>query len=145
MARTQLNALIDSLIASYKETAETVSQLSNEQLDTQVPGYGGRTAPLRGALYSPAFQSKEHAIHINKILQVTHAPAAQPTEAQAILAEVGQAVGQLIGLLARLSDEDLDRSFEDQTPRKVAEHVRNTIVNARTRALPVLEGKATGA
>ncbi|MSQ40466.1 MAG: hypothetical protein EXR55_02150 [Dehalococcoidia bacterium] len=145
MARTQVNALIDGLIASYKETAETVSQLSNEQLDTQVPGFGGRTAPLRGSIYSPVWQSKEHAIHVTKILQVTHSPAAQPTEAQAILAEMGQAMGQFIGLLARLSDEDLDRTFEDQTPRKVAEHVRNTIVGARTRALPVLEGKATGA
>lgn len=144
MARTQVNALIDSLIAAYKESAETLSQLSDVQLDTQVQGYGGRTNPLRGALYNAVWQPKEHTIHVNKILHVTHAPAAQPTEAQAILAESGQALGQFIGLLARLSDEDLDRSFEDQTPRKVAEHLRNVVATARTRALPVLEGKATG-
>ncbi len=144
MARTQVNALIDSLIAAYKESAETLSQLSDTQLDTQVQGYGGRTNPLRGSLYNGVWQSREHTIHVNKILRVTHAPAAQPTEAQAILAESGQALGQFIGLLARLSDEDLDRSFEDQTPRKVAEHVRNTFANAKARALPVLEGKTTG-
>ena len=142
MARTQVNALIDGLIAAYKETAETVSQLSDTQLDTQVPGFGGRTAPLRNSVYSPVWQAKEHAIHVAKILRVTHAPMAEPTEAQAILAETAQSLGQFIGLLARLNDEDLDRSFEDQTPRKVADHVRNTVASARTRALPVLEGKA---
>ncbi len=141
MARTQVNALIDGLIAAYKETAEAASKLSNEQLDTQVPGYGGRTNPLRNALYSPVGQAREHTIHVAKILQVTHAPAAQPTEAQAILAEAGQALGQFIGLLARLNDDDLDRSFEDQTPRKVADHVRNTVVNAGTRSVGVLEGQ----
>lgn len=144
MARTQVNALIDGLIAAYKESAETLSQLSDVQLDTEVPGYGGRIYPLRSSLYNNVFQPKEHTIHVTKILQVTHAPVAQPTEAQAILAESGQALGQFIGMLARLSDEDLDRSFENQTPRKVAEHLRNVVATARTRALPVLEGKATG-
>ena len=144
MARTQVNALIDGLVAAYKEAAETISQLTDAQLDTQVQGYGGRTNPLRGSLYNGVWQSREHTIHVGKILHVTHAPAAHPTEAQAILAEAGQALGQFIGLLARLSDDDLDRSFEDQTPRRVAEHVRTTFGNARTRAQSVLEGKPAG-
>jgi len=145
MARTQVNALIDSLLAAYKETAETVSQVPNAQLDAQVPSFGGRTTTLRNMVYQAVWQPREHTIHVNKILQTTHAPAAQPTEAQAILAEAGQAVGLFIGLLARLSDEDLDRSFEDQTPRKVAEHIRSSVLNARERARGVLEGKPAGA
>ena len=141
MTRTQVDALIDGLVAQFKETAETVVKLTDAHLDTPVEGFGGRVAPLRGAIYNPVNQAKEHAIHIQKILMATKAPAAAPTEAQAILAEAGQSLGQFIGLLARLTDADLDRSYEDQTPRKVAEHVRNTIRNAKARALPVMEGK----
>jgi hypothetical protein len=141
MARTQVNALIDQLIAAYKESAETVSQLSNEQLDTQVEGFGGRMAPLRGSVYNAVWQPTEHAIHIEKILQVTKSPAANVSESQAILAQSGAAIGQLIGLLARLDDSDLDRSFEDQTPRKVVEHVANSVRNAKRRAEPVLQPK----
>ncbi len=141
MAREQVNALIDQLIAAYKEAAETVSKLTNEQLDTQVEGYGGRMAPLRGSIYNAVMQPTEHAIHIQKILQVTKSPSAEISEAEAILAQSGIAVGQLIGLLARLDDSDLDRSFEDQTPRKVVEHVANSVRNAKRRAEPVLTAK----
>ena len=143
MARTQVNALVDSLVAAYKDAVETVDKLTDSQLDTQVEGFGGRVAPLRGSVYNMVWQSREHAVHVNKILGATGAKAAHPTEAQAILGEAGQALGQFMALLARLNDEDLDRSFEDQTPSKVAEHVRNTFVNAKARSQRVLEGKVT--
>ncbi len=141
MSRTQVNALIDSLVASYKEAAETVAKVSNTHLDTPVAGFQGRVAPLRGSIYNMVWHPREHVIHLNKVLQESKAPTATPNEAQAILAESGQAIGQLIGLLARLNDEDLDRSFEDQTPRKVIEHVRGTFASAKTRSTNVLEGK----
>ena len=51
MARTQINALLDELWATYRELVEAASGLSNEQLDTQVPAYGGRQTALRNSIY----------------------------------------------------------------------------------------------
>lgn len=53
MTRTQVDALIDGLVAQFKETAETVVDLTDAHLDTQVEGFGRRVAPLRGAIYNP--------------------------------------------------------------------------------------------
>ncbi|MBI4329065.1 MAG: hypothetical protein HY685_04270 [Chloroflexi bacterium] len=141
MARTQVNALVDSLWAAYRDCAEAAGRLSNAQLDTQVPSWGGRQAALRNMLYQTVNQPLEHTIHVAKILQVTGAPGAQPTEAQHILSESAEMLGMFTGLFARISDEDLDRSFENQTPRAVAEHVRGAIQNAQRLAGGVLEGR----
>lgn len=144
MARTQVNALVDSLWAAYRDCAEAAGRLSNVQLDAQVPSWGGRQAPLRNMLYQAVNQPLEHTIHVAKILQVTGAPGAQATEAQHILSEAAEMLGMFTGLFARITDEDLDRSFENQTPRAVAEHVRGSIQNAQRLAHGVLEGKPGG-
>lgn len=145
MARTQTNDIVNGLWTAYNGYAEAVSRLSNTQLDTQVPAFGGRQTPLRNSVYSPVFQSLEHTVHVAKILQVTGAPGAQATESQAILSEAAAALGKFIALYSRMTDEDLDRSFENQTPRGVAEHIRRIIENGRTRADDVLAGRTAAA
>lgn len=140
MAREQVDAIIDGLWNTFKEYADAATGLSNEQLDAQVPSFGGRTTTLRTMMYQAIYQPLEHSIHIAKILQVTKAPGANPTEAQAMLGEAARSIGTLTGLLARISDEDLDNSFEDQTPRAVSEHVRNSVENAKNRVGTALEG-----
>ena len=138
MARTQVNGLIDSLWSACKELVEMAGGLSNAQLDTQVTTFGGRQTTLRNTMYQAVYQPLEHTIHITKVLQVTEASGAEPTEAQLMLKAVAESLGMFTGLYARIADEDLERSFEDQTPRRVAEHVRASIDNARNRVREAL-------
>ena len=138
MSRTQVDALTDNLWASYKELVAIAGGLSNEQLDSQVTAFGGRQTTLRNLVYQAVYQPLEHTIHVTKVLQMTGAPCVQPTEAQLMLKAVAETLGMFTGLYARISDEDLERSLEDQTPRRVADHVRATIDNARNRVREAL-------
>ena len=133
MSRTEVAGLINSLWAAYEELAATAAGVSNMQLDTQVASFGGRQTTLRNMVYQAVFQPLEHTIHVTKILQVTGAAGAEPTEAQLMLMAAAETLGRFTGLYARIADEDLERSFEDQTPRRVAEHVRSSIQNSRNR------------
>ena len=45
---------------------------------------------------------------------------------ETILEEAGESLGRFKALFARMSDEDLDREFEENTPRKVLEHVKSS-------------------
>ena len=140
MSRVQIDELMGSLWAAYKDCVATAAGLSNEQLDAQVPSFGGRQTALRNMLYSMVYQSLEHTIHVTKILQETGAPGASPSEVQLILSEAARALGTFTGLFARITDEDLGRSFENQTPQAVAEHVRGVVQNAQDRARVAIEG-----
>ena len=125
MARTDTQALIDRLGASFASLAEAAGDLSNEDLDKEVPGYGGRPTPLRNLLYGAANHTREHVNHVNKILDVTGQPA--QSEARSILDQGAQALGALNGALLRVSDEDLARSHEDQSIKDVLEHVAGAL------------------
>ena len=87
MARTEVDGLMDSLWTSYKEYAKIAADLSNAQLDTQVPSFGGRETALRNMMYQAVYQLLEQAIHVTKILRTTGAAAAEPSESQHILSE----------------------------------------------------------
>jgi hypothetical protein len=139
MGRIEACALVDSLWAAYAELVETAGGLSNEQLDTQVAGFGGRSTTLRNMVYQAVYQPLEHTIHITKLLQVTGASGAEPTEAQLMLKAAAETLGAFTGLYARIADEDIENSFEDQTPRRVAEHVRSSIQGAGRRVREALE------
>jgi hypothetical protein len=96
-------------------------------------------------IYQAIYQPLEHTIHITKVLQMTGASGAQPTEVQSMLAAAAETIGAFTGLYARIQDSDLENSFEDQTPRKVAEHVRGSVAGASRRvkeALAAPEGAA---
>lgn len=125
MARTDTQALIDRLASSYAALAEAAVNLSNEDLDKEIPGYGGRPTPVRNLLYGAANHTREHVNHINKILDVTGHPA--QSEARAILEQGAQAFGALSGALLRVDDDDLARSHEDQSIKDVLEHVAGSL------------------
>ena len=117
--------LLQELLEVQTQAIETASALTNEQLDTRVPGYGGREMPVRNILYQMAAHPREHAVHITKILQETEAPNAQPTEAQMIMGLVWHSLGELMATCARLEGSDLGRELEEQTIGGVLEHVRD--------------------
>ena len=125
MARTDTQALIDRLASGYAALAEAAVNLSNEDLDKEIPGYGGRPTPVRNLLYGAANHTREHVNHINKILDVTGHPA--QSEARAILEQGVQAFGALSGALLRVDDDDLSRSHEDQSIKDVLEHVAGSL------------------
>lgn len=127
MARTDTQALIDQLASSYAALAEAAVNLSNEDLDKEIPGYGGRPTAVRNLLYGAANHTREHVNHINKILDVTGNSG--QSEARAILEQGAQAVGALNGALLRVNDDDLARSHEDQSIKDVMEHVTSALDN----------------
>ena len=81
---------------------------------------------MRGILYMMTGHPREHTVHLKKLLQETDAPGGRPSEAQTILEEAGESMGRFKALFARMTDEDLDREFEEQTPRKILEHVKSS-------------------
>ena len=121
MTRTETDAQLSRLASSFASLAAEASSLSDEDLDKEIPGYGGRPTQVRGLLYAAANHAREHVNHVNKVLGATG--AAPQSEAQAILAQTAQALGALEGVLVRVSDDDLSRSHEDQTISGVLEHV----------------------
>lgn len=127
MARTDTQALIDRLASGYAALAEAAVNLSNEDLDREIPGYGGRPTPIRNLLYGAANHTREHVNHVNKILDVTGNPG--QSEARAILEQGAQAFGALNGALLRVDDDDLARSHEDQSIKDVLEHVAGALDN----------------
>lgn len=127
MARTDTQALIDRLASGYAALAEAAVNLSNEDLDREIPGYGGRPTPIRNLLYGAANHTREHVNHVNKILDVTGNPG--QSEARAILEQGAQALGALNGALLRVDDDDLARSHEDQSIKDVLEHVAGALDN----------------
>ncbi len=127
MSRKETQALIDRLSTSFAALADAAVDLSNEDLDTEIPGYGGRPTRTRGLLYAAANHAREHVNHVNKILNVTGHPA--QSEARAILNQAAQALGALTGALLRVDDDDLARSHEDQSIKDVLEHVASSQEN----------------
>lgn len=127
MARTDTQALIDRLASGYAELAEAAVNLSNEDLDKEIPGYGGRPTPVRNLLYGAANHTREHVNHINKILDATGQPT--QSEALAILEQGAQAFGALNGALLRVDDDALAHSHEEQSIKDVLEHVAGSLEN----------------
>jgi hypothetical protein len=115
------------LASGYATLAEAAVNLSNEDLDREIPGYGGRPTPIRNLLYGAANHTREHVNHVNKILDVTGNPG--QSEARAILEQGAQALGALNGALLRVDDGDLARSHEDQSIKDVLEHVAGALDN----------------
>ncbi len=125
--------LLQEIMSAHMEAIEKAISLTNQDLDRRVPNFGGRETPARIILYNMVAHPKEHAIHITKILQETHAPDASPTEAQMILAAVWQSMAELMAVCTRLQDEDLERTLEEQTIGGVLEHVRDSYVSYANR------------
>ena len=127
MAREQTRELAVRILNSYAELASAAVNLTNDDLDKEVPGYGGRPTAVRNLLYGAANHNREHVNHLNKILDVTGQPPLN--EAQAILAQSAQALGLLNGALLRVDDDSLALSHEDMTIKDVLEHIAGALDN----------------
>ncbi|MDO8636342.1 MAG: hypothetical protein Q7R34_08900 [Dehalococcoidia bacterium] len=122
MSKEQTIQLIKDVASIYQQCVMEAASLTNEQLDKVVP-VGKREIPARTILYNMVAHPREHSIHLQKILQKTGSPASQPSEAQLILSEAAESFGSLSGLIARTSDDDMDKEFEGHSLRKVLDHV----------------------
>ncbi len=127
MARTETREMVLRMITSIHALVDSAGTLSDEDLDKEVPGYGGRPTRLRNLLYGAANHTREHVNHVNKVLNANGHPA--QSEANAILDQAVQALGALAGSTLRFQDEDLGLSHEDQSLRDVLEHVAGTLEN----------------
>jgi uncharacterized damage-inducible protein DinB len=86
--------------------------------------WGQRQMPIRTMFYQLINHEVEHAVHAVKTLRDL---GIVPTEAQLILGRLQEARGLLEGMLAGLSDEDLDRVPEGEwSLRQVLEHIIET-------------------
>ena len=120
--RAQLQRLVEDLVAVQAQCASLAVGLADEKLEQRV-ALGQRETALRNILYQMVVHPREHTVHLSKVLQATASAHARPTEAQLIVEQASQSLGTLLGLLARLTDEDLDREFEGHSLRKVLEHL----------------------
>ena len=123
MSKEQTIQLIQDVASIYQQCMMEAASLTNEQLDKVVP-LGKREVPARAILYNMVAHPREHSIHLQKVLQKTGSAAAQPAEAHLILSAAAESFGALNGLIARTSDDDLDKEFEGHSLRKVLEHVK---------------------
>ncbi len=104
-----------------------LDKLSNEQLVQRIKMYGGRENPRRAAAYDLANHIREHSIHIQKLMDAVGAQGSKQTEAQRIMREGCVSLGTFMAAFSLVNDEDLEKSFENQTPRKILEHVQGGI------------------
>ena len=83
--------------------------------------WGQRQKPIRIMFYQLVNHEIEHTVHAVKTLRDL---GIVPTEAQLILGRLQEARGRLEGMLAGLSDEDLDRVPDGEwSLRQVLEHI----------------------
>lgn len=122
-SNTEVKRLVNELLAMQEQATEEALKLTDEQLDAMIK-MGDREQPLRYFLYQMVVHPREHAVHLGKVFQHTGSKAAQPSEAQAIMEYAKESLGALLGVLARATDEDLDREYESHSLRKVLEHLK---------------------
>ncbi|MCX6020793.1 MAG: hypothetical protein NTZ05_03510 [Chloroflexi bacterium] len=122
MPNSEIMRLLGELIAVQRQCTEVAASFTNAQLDTMI-NVRGTDQPVRGQLYNMVLHPREHYVHLQKVLQETGAPGAAPTEAQLIMDQAAQSLGAVIGLFARMTDDDLDREHEGHSPRNVLEHL----------------------
>ena len=126
MSNQEVQRLLEEITAAHQACEEGAATLTNQELDRSVTTRTGRQMNVRGILYMMTGHPREHTVHLKKLLQETDAPGGRPSEAQTILEEAGESMGRFKALFARMTDEDLDREFEEQTPRKILEHVKSS-------------------
>ena len=86
--------------------------------------WGQRQMSIRTMFYQLVNHEIEHTVHAVKTLRDL---GVAPTEAQLILGRLQEARGCLEGMLAGLSDEDLDRVPDGEwSLRQVLEHIMET-------------------
>ena len=128
MANEQTRKLISDLVEAYNQAAAAGLQLQDAELEKKVPIFRGEQSK-RAILYGLGNHAREHSIHIQKVLQETGAAGARGTEALDIIREANAAMAAFLSAFSRVTDNDLDKEFESQSPRKIIEHVKHAVVD----------------
>ncbi len=118
--------MLQETSALFMQASAELEKLSNEQLDQRVKLFS-REVPKRVAAYDLGNHLREHSIHVQKLLEKVGAPGGNQTEAQRIIRENSIALGAFMAAFSLVNDEDLDKEFENQTPRKIIDHVRSAM------------------
>tara|TARA_B110000263_G_C15276222_1_gene496017 strand:- start:1111 stop:1590 length:480 start_codon:yes stop_codon:yes gene_type:complete len=129
MTNDRKQDLLEELQSTFLKLTEITKAITDEELDSKVPGYNDREMPIRNILYASANHVREHVNHIQKILTTNNSDASNPSEAQTILAQNSEALGRLQGTLIPLKSEDLDLSLEGESIEGVLKHLINTQKN----------------
>lgn len=125
MSNKETQRLLEEVMAVHRQFETVAASLANEELTRPVPMRTRTNATVRTVLYIVGNHAREHTVHLKKLLQATGAPGARPSEAQHVLEQAGEAMGAFQSAFARITDADLDREYEDQTPRKILEHMKS--------------------
>ncbi|MDO8671021.1 MAG: DinB family protein [Dehalococcoidia bacterium] len=121
MAREQIKQVLAEMAANHDGVMEKLAALKDADLAKKVP-WGGVERPVRFLLSQIGNHDREHGIQVVKNLQWMDRDF---TEAQMSVAKLTQARGELVGLLAAVDDEDLDRVPKEGewTIRQTLQHI----------------------
>ena len=121
MARQHIRQVLAELADIHEGVMEKLAALEDADMAKRIP-WGGREMPVRFILSQIGNHDREHGIQVVKNLQWM---SRQFTEAQMAVAKLAQARGELIGLLAAVDDEDLDRVPKEGewTIRQTLQHI----------------------
>ena len=126
MSNSETLRLLDEVMEAQRECEAAAATLTDEQLDRKVTLRSNREVTIRMVLYMLVGHPREHSVHLKKLLQETGAQGARPSEAQLILEQGSQSLGAFAGAFSRMTDIDLEREFEGETPRTILEHVKSS-------------------
>ncbi len=118
---TELDKLIKELEDVRKESIDTLSSLTDEQLDLK----NERGRSVRAFLQALADHDKEHVQHL---IRARRAVRSRRREIHRVLGELMAARGELLGLIVGLEDENLDKEWEEGewSIRNILEHLVQT-------------------
>ncbi|MBI2865125.1 MAG: DinB family protein [Chloroflexi bacterium] len=121
MAREQVRQLLAELAASHEDIMEKLAALQDADLEKRT-AWGGREMTIRFIIGQVGNHDREHGIQVAKSLQWL---GRQFTEAEMAVAKLMQARGELLGMLAAIDDEDLDRGPKEGewTIRQTLQHI----------------------
>ncbi len=121
MSRELIKQAIAGLTVTHEAIIEKLARIADQDLDRKVT-WGGREVEVRFLLLQMGNHDRQHAIQVAKSLQWLRQ---QLSEAEMTVAKAQQARGELLGLLAAVNDEDLDRVPKEGewSIRKTLEHV----------------------
>lgn len=117
----ELNKLIKELDEVRTETFRYISTLSEEDLDLK----NERGRSIRSWLQALADHDKEHIQHL---IRARRAVGSRRSEINRLLSEAMASRGELLGLIAALPDEALDKEWQEGewSIRNIIQHMGQT-------------------
>ncbi|MBI2873004.1 MAG: hypothetical protein HYY00_07450 [Chloroflexi bacterium] len=138
MGNEETMRLVRDVLEAQEAAIQKACAIPTEKLGMQVP-LGQREVPLRALLYMLVNHPREHSTEIKKVLAETKGPRA--SEAQNIVAQARESMGNLVGNFTALDDKDLDRQFEEgRSIRVILQHLARSHQNYLRAIEKALEG-----